>query len=132
MLATKRWNPHTLSHSAITLESGFGPEIAPRRKSHRIMNSKQPARYNKMLWRRDLNSTILQHNDIIAEEIGKHQKPVINCSKCQFVNTYETKTCSKCARSLSQGVLHELEKKKRKEDHGEFGRGKGSRNSSGS
>jgi hypothetical protein len=108
LLKTKRWNPYVLRHSSITHDSEYLPEFALRRKVRWSMNSKMPSRYLKKRWGQDLKRTILRHNGIVTEDVPKLMLATVDCPRCQFVNTRESKVCGSCAMPLSQSALDEI------------------------
>jgi integrase/recombinase XerD len=72
------------------------------------MNSKQPSRYIKRRMGNELKRQILVHNGIIAEN-EMHRKPsIVVCYRCNFVNTIETKYCSKCSYPLTPEAYEEI------------------------
>ena len=103
LLRTKKWNPYCLRHSAITNDSDYLPEFAVKKKARWSMNSRQGTRYIKSRMGADLKRTILMQNGIMVgdDEALKPKPAVHNCPRCNLVNTFETKYCSKC--ELSSG-----------------------------
>ena len=97
LLRTKKWNPYCLRHSAITNDSDYLPEFAVKKKARWSMNSRQGTRYIKSRMGADLKRTILMQNGIMVEddEALKPKPAVHNCPRCNLVNTFETKYCSK-------------------------------------
>ena len=107
ILATKRWNPYCLRHSSISYDSDYLPEYALKKKVRWSMNSKQGSRYIKKRMGDELKNKILEYNGIIATEYEK--KPsILNCPRCNLVNAFENKYCSKCSYPLSPEAFEEI------------------------
>jgi hypothetical protein len=100
LIVTKRWNPYCIRHSAITNDSDHLPEYALKKKVRWSMNSKQGARYIKRRMGNELKNKILEYNGIISEDIHKKKPTVSDCPRCNLVNTFENKYCSKCSYPL--------------------------------
>jgi len=110
LLQTKRWNPYCIRHSAITHDSDYLPEYAVKKKARWSMNSRQGARYVKLRMGADLRRTILLQNGITVEddEALKTKPAVRDCPRCNLVNTFETKYCSKCSYPLVPDAFDEI------------------------
>jgi integrase/recombinase XerD len=103
LLRTKKWNPYCLRHSAITYDSDYLPEFAVKKKARWSMNSRQGSRYIKSRMGEDLKRTILARNGIALGEGDDNAKPspsVRDCPRCNLINTFESKYCSKCSYPL--------------------------------
>ena len=108
LIKTKKWNPYCIRHSAITSDSDFLPEYALKKKVRWSMNSRQGARYIKTRMGNDLKQKILVHNGIIPPEELKRKPSVLNCARCDLINTIENKYCSKCAYPLVPSAFEEI------------------------
>lgn len=114
LLATKKWNPYCIRHSALTHDADYLPEFALRKKARWSMSSDQPKRYLKRKWSQDMKMTILSHNGIIDEKEARPRRQVLDCSRCRHVNALENKACSKCGYPLSQEALDEIKAEEQK------------------
>jgi hypothetical protein len=112
-LGTKKWNPYCIRHSAITSDSDFLPEYALKKKVRWSMNSKQGSRYIKRRMGNDLKQKILVYNGIMAENELQKKPAVLTCPRCNLVNTFDNKYCSKCSYPLVPSAFDEI-----KEDEG--------------
>jgi hypothetical protein len=110
LLRTKKWNPYCLRHSAITDDSDYLPEFAVKKKARWSMNSRQGSRYIKSRMGADLRRTILLRNGITVEddETLKLKPAVHDCPRCNLVNTFENKYCSKCSYPLIPEAFDEI------------------------
>jgi hypothetical protein len=110
LLRNKRWNPYCLRHSAITFDSDYLPEFAVKKKARWSMNSRQGARYIKSRMGTDLKRAILAQNGISEgnDEILKTKAAVRDCPRCNLVNTFENKYCSKCSYPLVPDAFDEI------------------------
>jgi integrase/recombinase XerD len=72
------------------------------------MNSRQGSRYIKRRMGDDLKNEILVRNGIIQETYIKNKPSVLNCARCQLVNTIESKYCSKCSYPLKPEAYDEI------------------------
>ena len=110
LLRTKKWNPYCLRHSAITDDSDYLPEFAVKKKARWSMNSRQGSRYIKSRMGADLRRTILSRNGITVEddETLKPKPAVHDCPRCNLVNTFENKYCSKCSYPLIPEAYEEI------------------------
>ncbi len=84
------------------------------------MNSKQPARYIKRRMGNTLKMYILAREGIILDgeeqAIVKANQPVIiNCPRCNFVNSKETRFCSKCSYPLIPAAYDEVKAAEQKQ-----------------
>jgi integrase/recombinase XerD len=110
LLRTKKWNPYCLRHSAITYDSDYLPEYAVKKKARWSMNSRQGSRYIKSRMGGDLKRTILAQNGIALENDDELKpKPAVrDCPRCNLVNSFENKYCSKCSYSLTPQAYEEI------------------------
>jgi hypothetical protein len=108
ILNTKKFNPYCLRHSAITSDSDYLPEYALKNKVRWSMNSKQGTRYIKNRLGNDLKEKILQYNGIISDDASKKKSSIIDCARCELVNTIENKYCSKCSYPLKPEAYDEI------------------------
>jgi integrase/recombinase XerD len=110
LLRTKKWNPYCLRHSAITNDSDYLPEFAVKKKTRWSMNSRQGTRYIKSRMGADLKRTILLRNGITVEddEALKPKPAVRDCPRCNLVNTFDNKYCSKCSYPLIPEAFDEI------------------------
>jgi integrase len=110
LLKTKKWNPYCIRHSAITADSDYLPEYALKKKVRWSMNSKQGSRYIKRRMGSDLTQKILAHNGISISEQLDLKKQVARCPRCQLINAFENKYCSKCSYPLVPEAYDEIKK----------------------
>ncbi|MGN6346728.1 MAG: hypothetical protein ACTHME_03400, partial [Candidatus Nitrosocosmicus sp.] len=101
LLATKKWNPYCIRHSAITSDSDYLPEYALKKKARWSMNSKQGSRYIKNRMGNDLKNKIFEHSGISVEPLKKQKPSVSTCPRCDYVNQIENMYCSKCSYPLT-------------------------------
>ena len=107
-LNTKKWNPYCIRHSAITSDSDYLPEYALKKKARWSMNSRQGSRYIKKRMGNELKNKILQHDGIISENEVIKKPTIQTCPRCEFVNTFENKYCSKCSYPLKPEAYDEI------------------------
>ena len=108
LLRTKKWNPYCIRHSAITSDSDYLPEYALKKKVRWSMNSRQGSRYIKTRMGNELKNKILEYNGIMSEDMQKKKPTVSDCPRCDLVNTYENKYCSKCSYPLKPEAFDEI------------------------
>lgn len=108
LLSTKKFNPYCFRRSSISHDSDFLPDYALKKKVRWSMNSKQPSRYIKARLSDDLKNTILLHNGIISEDEGRQRSTVLECGRCQTVNTIDSKYCVSCSYPLTLSAFDEL------------------------
>ena len=108
LIKTKKWNPYCLRHSSISSDSDFLPEYALKKKVRWSMNSKQGTRYIKTRLGNDLKEKILHYNGITSESEIKKKPSIIDCPRCQVVNAFENKYCSKCSYPLKPEAYEEI------------------------
>jgi hypothetical protein len=110
LLRTKRWNPYCLRHSAITYDSDYLPDYAIKKKVRWSINSRQGSRYIKAKMGSELKRTILAQNGIsmVGDEAFKLSPSVHVCPRCNLVNTFENKYCSKCSYPLVPSAFEEI------------------------
>ena len=109
LLRNKKWNPYCLRHSAITFDSDYLPEFAVKKKARWSMNSRQGARYIKSRMGADLKRTILAQNGISLKDEALRSEPAVrDCPRCNLVNTFENKYCSKCSYPLTPQAYEEI------------------------
>jgi hypothetical protein len=108
LVNTKKWNPYCIRHSSITNDSDYLPEYALKKKVRWSMNSRQGARYIKTRLGNELKKKILQYNGILSENLSKNKVTVLNCPRCELVNTIENKYCSKCSYPLKPEAYDEI------------------------
>jgi hypothetical protein len=101
IVTNKRFNPYSIRHSAITANSDYFPEYALKKMVKCSMNSKQGTRYTKKRMGDELNK-ILEHDSIISEKEIIRKSCIQSCPRCNIVNAFENKYCSK---SLSQNSI---------------------------
>ena len=114
-LKTKKWNPYCIRHSSITADSDYLPEYALKKKVRWSMNSRQGSRYIKNRMGSDLKEKILEQNGIVLDTSKVKRLTVIDCPRCQLVNQFENKYCSKCSYPLKPEAYDELKEKEEKE-----------------
>jgi len=108
LLRTKKWNPYCIRHSAITSDSDYLPEYALKKKVRWSMNSRQGSRYIKTRMGNELKNKILVHNGIIDQKLENMKITILNCPRCELVNAFENKYCSKCSYPLKSESFDEL------------------------
>ncbi len=108
LLSTKKFNPYCFRHSSISHDSDFLPDYALKKKVRWSMNSKQPSRYIKSRLSEDLKNTILVHNGIISDDEGKRRSTILECGRCQTVNTVDSKYCVSCSYPLTPSAFNEI------------------------
>jgi integrase/recombinase XerD len=108
LVNTKKWNPYCIRHSSITNDSDYLPEYALKKKVRWSMNSRQGTRYIKTRLGNELKEKILQYNGIIPEDLSKNMITVLNCPRCELVNAFENKYCSKCSYPLKPEAYEEI------------------------
>jgi integrase/recombinase XerD len=108
LLQTKKWNPYCIRHSAITADSDYLPEYALKKKVRWSMNSRQGSRYIKRRMGDELKEQILKRNGIIQQTENKVKLCILNCPRCELVNTIESKYCSKCSYPLKPEAYEEI------------------------
>jgi integrase/recombinase XerD len=115
LVSTKKWNPYCIRHSSITHDSDYLPEYALKKKVRWSMNSKQGSRYIKRRMGDDLKKHILQRNGILLQHTDTKVKPsILNCPRCELVNTIENKYCSKCSYPLKPEAYDEIKSSEEK------------------
>lgn len=74
------------------------------------MNSRQGSRYIKSRMGGDLKRAILLQNRIkVGEDDALRPKPAVrDCTRCNLVNTFENKYCSKCSYPLIPDAFDEI------------------------
>jgi integrase/recombinase XerD len=73
------------------------------------MNSRQGSRYIKRRMDNELKEKILVHNGIISEKESIRKKsPILNCPRCDLINAFENKYCSKCSYPLKPEAFEEI------------------------
>ena len=74
------------------------------------MNSRQGSRYIKSRMGGDLKRAILLQNGItIGDDDALRPKPAVrDCPRCNLVNTFENKYCSKCSYPLVPDAFDEI------------------------
>ena len=108
IINNKRFNPYCIRHSAITSDSDYLPDFALKKKVRWSMNSRQGSRYIKTRMGNELKDKILVHNGIITTEIEKKKPSILNCPRCDIINAFENKYCSKCSYPLKPEVYDEI------------------------
>jgi hypothetical protein len=108
LLKTKKWNPYCIRHSAITADSDYLPEYALKKKVRWSMNSRQGSRYIKRRMGDELKEQILKRNGIMQQTESKIKLSILNCPRCELVNTIESKYCSKCSYPLTPQAFDEI------------------------
>jgi integrase/recombinase XerD len=110
LLRTKKWNPYCIRHSAITSDSDYLPEYALKKKVRWSMNSRQGSRYIKRRMGDELKNKILIHDGIIDKEPETRKMSILNCPRCELINAFENKYCSKCSYPLGPEAFEEIKK----------------------
>jgi integrase/recombinase XerD len=110
LLRTKKWNPYCLRHSAITYDSDYLPEYAVKKKARWSMNSRQGSRYIKSRMGGELKRAILAQNGIaLGDDNALRPRPAVrDCARCNLINSFENKYCSKCSYPLTPQAYEEI------------------------
>lgn len=72
------------------------------------MNSRQGSRYIKRRMGDELKEQILKRNGIIQQTETKIKLSILNCPRCELVNSIENKYCSKCSYPLKPEAYDEI------------------------
>ncbi len=106
----KRCYPHLFRHSRATEMASHLTEFQMNQYFGWTQGSDMPSTYVHMNGK-EVDSAILAMNGIKEEEkVGVEKKPVV-CSRCSFVNPWETKFCLRCSLPLDSKVAFGLEQK---------------------
>jgi integrase/recombinase XerD len=108
IISNKKFNPYCIRHSAITADSDYLPEYALKKKVRWSMNSKQGSRYIKTRMGNELKNKILEHNGIITEKEFIKKPSIQSCPRCDLINAFENKYCSKCSYPLNPEAFDEI------------------------
>lgn len=108
LLKSKKWNAYCIRHSSITSDPDYLPEYALKKKVRWSMNSRQGLRYIKKRMGSNLKQKILEYNGISTDKEKKTDISVINCPRCDLVNAFENKYCSKCSYPLKPEAYDEI------------------------
>lgn len=108
LLKSKKWNPYCLRHSSISSDSDYLPEYALKKKVRWVMNSRQGNRYIKTRMGNDLKQKIMSHNGIAGQKEMEMKAPVLDCPRCELVNSLDNKYCSKCSYPLVPSAFEEI------------------------
>jgi hypothetical protein len=100
LLNTKKWNPYCVRHSSITADSDYLPEYALKKKVRWSINSRQATRYKKNRMGNEMKEKILEQNGIVFDPSKKRSMTIIDCPRCELINQFENKYCSKCSYPL--------------------------------
>jgi integrase/recombinase XerD len=96
-------------HSAITFDSDLLPDYALKRKVRWSMNSKQASRYIKRRMGDAVKKQILMRDGVLLEEKALQNKPaVVECPRCNFINSMDSKLCSGCSYPLTAQAYEEI------------------------
>ena len=111
----KRFNPHMFRHSRATFLADHLTEFQMNQYFGWIQGSRMPSTYIHMNGK-NIDASILQLNGMQNQETKKEtiMKPKI-CSRCDTINTSESKFCCKCAGILDIQTAMELQQKQEKE-----------------
>jgi integrase/recombinase XerD len=74
------------------------------------MNSRQGSRYIKSRMGGDLKRAILAENGITLgdDDVLRPKLTVRDCPRCNFINSFENKYCSKCSYPLTPQAYEEI------------------------
>jgi len=73
------------------------------------MNSKQASRYIKRRMGDAVKKQILMRDGILLEEEALQNKPaVLDCPRCKFINSVDSKLCSGCSYPLTSQAYEEI------------------------
>ncbi len=108
IVTNKRFNPYCIRHSSISYDSDYLPEYALKKKVRWSMNSRQGSRYIKTRMGNELKNKILVHNGIIDQKLENMKITILNCPRCELVNAFENKYCSKCSYPIKPEAYDEI------------------------
>lgn len=111
----KKHNPHLFRHSRATYLANHFTEFQMNQYLGWVQGSNMPATYVHLSGR-ETDSTLFALNGIKSKKEEKESllKP-IKCSRCDTLNNYDAKYCSKCAGILDIKTALEIEEERRKE-----------------
>ena len=73
------------------------------------MNSKQASRYIKRRMGDTVKKQILMRDGVLLEEKALQNKPaILDCPRCKFINSTDSKLCSECSYPLTAEAYEEL------------------------
>ncbi len=112
----KRHNPHLFRHSRATYLANHLTEFQMNQYFGWVQGSGMPATYVHLSGR-ETDSALLALSGIRKDEEKKESllKP-IKCTRCENLNSYDAKFCSKCAGILDIQTAMQLEDKRQKEN----------------
>lgn len=108
LLEFKKWNPYCIRHSAITDDADNLPDNALVKKVGWVLNTKQRGRYIKTRLGDELKNRILSRDGIKTDDSKIVRQVNLICSRCDYINGYDVKICTKCGYPLSQEALYEI------------------------
>ncbi len=112
----KRYNPHLFRHSRATFMAHHLTEFQMNQYFGWVQGSGMPATYVHMSGR-DVDTAILRMNGMKTEE-SKDESKILpkKCPRCDIINAYESKHCSKCGGILDLKYAMELEEKRKEQE----------------
>lgn len=111
----KRFNPHLFRHSRATFLANHLTEFQMNQYFGWVQGSGMPATYVHLSGK-ETESVLLALNGVKIDKEEKESslKP-IKCPRCDNINSYDAKFCSKCAGILDIETAMKLEEKRLKE-----------------
>src|SRR5204863_162063 len=79
-----------------------------KKKVRWSMNSRQGSRYIKTRMGNELKNKILVHNGIIDQKLENMKITISNCPRCELINAFENKYCSKCSYPIKPEAYDEI------------------------
>ena len=111
----KKCNPHLFRHSRATYMANHLTEFQMNQYFGWIQGSDMPSTYVHMSGR-DIDDAILTMNGVKTEELKKESQMLPRiCPRCDTINAYDSKYCSKCAGILDLKFAMELEQRQQEE-----------------
>ena len=111
----KRCYPHLFRHSRATYLANHLTEFQMNQYFGWIQGSDMPSTYVHMSGR-DIDDAILTMNGVKTEELKKESQMLPRiCPRCDTINAYDSKYCSKCAGILDLKFAMELEQRQQEE-----------------
>lgn len=105
----KRFNPHLFRHSRATVMSKYLTEFQMNQYFGWVQGSNMPATYVHMSGR-DVDDAILKMNNLkVSEEDKKPEMNPITCPRCEIINAYGNKFCTKCGCLLDEKEQFKME-----------------------
>lgn len=111
----KRSNPHLFRHSRATFLANHFTEFQMNQYFGWVQGSETPSTYVHLSGRETDNTLLLLNGFQGKEEHKESTLKPIKCPRCDHINGYDSKFCSKCAGILDIETAMKLEEKRQKE-----------------